>query len=220
MIRLAPAARAAAIRLRGPSRRSRLVLASCCSYLRGSIPGGMSVNSWITASGLAAITAARSESASSASQSTASAPCARRRSARSAERVMPVGSWPASTSLGTSARPITPVAPATKTLIGPKIAVCRGTWSAAMRLQPATDAFVLDDDLIIAGDNLAPLSELPDGAFDLAYVDPPFNTGRAQARRTLSVAADGEGDRTGFGGRRYKTRLLRTLSYEDEFSAY
>jgi site-specific DNA-methyltransferase (adenine-specific) len=89
-----------------------------------------------------------------------------------------------------------------------------------MRLQPATDAIVLDDDLIIAGDNVRALSDLPDGAFDLAYVDPPFNTGRAQARRTLSVAADGDGDRTGFGGRRYRTRLLRTLSYEDEFSDY
>jgi site-specific DNA-methyltransferase (adenine-specific) len=89
-----------------------------------------------------------------------------------------------------------------------------------MRLQPATDAIVLDDDLIIAGDNLRALSELPNGAFDVAYVDPPFNTGRTQARRTLSVAADRGGDRTGFGGRRYRTRLLRTLRYEDEFSDY
>jgi site-specific DNA-methyltransferase (adenine-specific) len=51
-------------------------------------------------------------------------------------------------------------------------------------------------------------------------MDPQFNTGRAQARRTLTVAADGAGDRTGFGGRRYRTRLLQSLSYDDAFGDY
>ena len=41
------------------------------------------------------------------------------------------------------------------------------------------------------------LAQLPEGAFDLIYMDPPFNTGRAQARRSLSVVADGSGDRVG-----------------------
>jgi DNA modification methylase len=40
----------------------------------------------------------------------------------------------------------------------------------------------LDDDLVIEGDNLEVLPTLPDGAFDLIYIDPPFNTGRAQVR--------------------------------------
>ncbi|HEX8123426.1 MAG TPA: site-specific DNA-methyltransferase [Solirubrobacteraceae bacterium] len=40
----------------------------------------------------------------------------------------------------------------------------------------------LDEDLLIEGDNLAVLPTLPDGAFDLIYIDPPFNTGRAQVR--------------------------------------
>ena len=40
----------------------------------------------------------------------------------------------------------------------------------------------LDDDLILQGDNLEVLPRLPDGAFDLVYIDPPFNTGRQQAR--------------------------------------
>jgi site-specific DNA-methyltransferase (adenine-specific) len=40
----------------------------------------------------------------------------------------------------------------------------------------------LDDDLILEGDNLDVLPRLPDGAFDLVYIDPPFNTGRAQVR--------------------------------------
>ncbi|MGZ8634532.1 MAG: hypothetical protein ACXWZZ_11865, partial [Solirubrobacteraceae bacterium] len=40
--------------------------------------------------------------------------------------------------------------------------------------------------------------------FQMVYMDPPFNTGHDQTRRTLATvaAADGAGDRTGFGGRR------------------
>jgi site-specific DNA-methyltransferase (adenine-specific) len=41
---------------------------------------------------------------------------------------------------------------------------------------------VLDDDLILGGENLELLPLLPDGAFDLVYIDPPFNTGRPQVR--------------------------------------
>jgi site-specific DNA-methyltransferase (adenine-specific) len=80
----------------------------------------------------------------------------------------------------------------------------------------------LDDDLIIHGDNADALPLLPDGAFDLVYMDPPFNTGRAQARHTISVErSDREGgDRTGFGGRRYATTLLQTLAYDDAFGDY
>ncbi len=89
-----------------------------------------------------------------------------------------------------------------------------------MREQSAADEIRLDDDLLIAGDNLSVLQALPRGAFDLVYMDPPFNTGRAQARHTLSVASDADGDRTGFGGRRYSSRLLRTLSYDDSFTDY
>ncbi len=76
------------------------------------------------------------------------------------------------------------------------------------------------DDRIVAGDNASVMAALPDCAFDLVYMDPPFNTGRAQARDTLSVVADRRGDRTGFGGRRYASTLLRTLSFHDEFADY
>jgi site-specific DNA-methyltransferase (adenine-specific) len=89
-----------------------------------------------------------------------------------------------------------------------------------MRLQDATSPIDLDDDLIIAGDNLPVLECLPDGAFDLIYVDPPFNTGRAQTRRSLTATADAEASRVGFGGRRYRTSLLQSLSYDDVFSDY
>ncbi len=89
-----------------------------------------------------------------------------------------------------------------------------------MRIQPAAKPIELDDDLVIAGDNAAVLARLPEDTFDLIYMDPPFNTGRAQARRTLAVAADPSATRIGFGGRRYRSRLLETLSYDDAFADY
>jgi site-specific DNA-methyltransferase (adenine-specific) len=89
-----------------------------------------------------------------------------------------------------------------------------------MRICTSEDEIVPDDDLVIAADNARALDRLPERTFDLIYVDPPFNTGRSRERQTLTVAADANGDRTGFGGRRYRSRLLQTLSYEDEFADY
>jgi site-specific DNA-methyltransferase (adenine-specific) len=90
-----------------------------------------------------------------------------------------------------------------------------------VRFQSAGDPIVLDDDLVVAGDNATVLAQLPEGAFDVIYMDPPFNTGRAQTRRSLSVAFDAvDGDRVGFGGRRYRSTLLRSLSYDDAFGDY
>jgi site-specific DNA-methyltransferase (adenine-specific) len=89
-----------------------------------------------------------------------------------------------------------------------------------MRVQSAADQLGLDDDLVLAGDNEIALAKLPEGFFDLIYMDPPFNTGRAQARRSLSVVADADGDRVGFAGRRYRSQLLQTLSYDDSFADY
>ena len=78
----------------------------------------------------------------------------------------------------------------------------------------------VDGDAILHGDNLPLLGELPDGAFQLVYADPPFNTGRTRERRTLVTAADGDGDRTGFGGRRYRTREVARQTYADRFDDY
>ena len=89
-----------------------------------------------------------------------------------------------------------------------------------MRLQSADEPPRLDDDLVVVGDNAPVLRALPEAAFDLVYMDPPFNTGRAQARHTLTVTADADGDRLGFQGRRYSSTLLRTLSYDDQFGDY
>jgi site-specific DNA-methyltransferase (adenine-specific) len=76
------------------------------------------------------------------------------------------------------------------------------------------------DDEIILGDNLEVLPRLRDGIFQLIYIDPPFNTGKPQTRRTLQTDPAKDGDRTGFTGRRYRTRLLAESSYRDEFDDY
>ncbi len=75
-------------------------------------------------------------------------------------------------------------------------------------------------DQILLGDNLAILPTLEDRSFQLIYLDPPFNTGRRQLRRALATTASADGDRTGFQGRRFKTRLLSESSYADTFEDY
>jgi site-specific DNA-methyltransferase (adenine-specific) len=75
-------------------------------------------------------------------------------------------------------------------------------------------------DEILLGDCLEILPRFADGSFQLIYIDPPFNTGRVQTRRTLETVADEGGDRTGFEGRRYATRLLAESSYRDAFEDY
>jgi site-specific DNA-methyltransferase (adenine-specific) len=89
-----------------------------------------------------------------------------------------------------------------------------------MRIGQVTDDFELEHDLVLAGDNEIALRRLPEGLFDLAYLDPPFNTGRAQARRTIAAEHDPEAGRIGFGGRRYRTRVLQSLSYDDQYADY
>ena len=49
-------------------------------------------------------------------------------------------------------------------------------------------------------DNLEFLREVPDGAADLIYIDPPFNTGSQQSITRIKTVRDEGGDRTGFGG--------------------
>ena len=70
------------------------------------------------------------------------------------------------------------------------------------------------------GDNAEVLPHLAAESFDLVYVDPPFNTGREQKRARTESVADEQGDRTGFAGRRYRTRLLGTQAFADAFDDY
>jgi site-specific DNA-methyltransferase (adenine-specific) len=75
-------------------------------------------------------------------------------------------------------------------------------------------------DLVLLGDNLDVLPRFADGSFQLVYADPPFNTGRTVSRRTLSVLPDENGDRIGFQGRRYASRVLKESSFRDSFEDY
>jgi site-specific DNA-methyltransferase (adenine-specific) len=73
---------------------------------------------------------------------------------------------------------------------------------------------------ILLGDCLEILPRFADGSFQLIYIDPPFNTGHAQTRRTVRSTADALGTSTGFQGRRYSTQLLAQSSYGDKFEDY
>lgn len=73
---------------------------------------------------------------------------------------------------------------------------------------------------IYYGDNLEVLKSMAGGEIDLIYIDPPFNTGKKQARKQISVSQDENGDRVGFGGNRYQTTVLGERAYRDYFDDY
>lgn len=73
---------------------------------------------------------------------------------------------------------------------------------------------------IYYGDNLPILQSLPGGSIDLIYIDPPFNTGKAQTRPQLKTVRDAHGDRTGFKGERYRTEKIGEKAYRDVFDDY
>jgi site-specific DNA-methyltransferase (adenine-specific) len=73
---------------------------------------------------------------------------------------------------------------------------------------------------IVHGDNLAVLRQLPDALAHLIYIDPPFNTGKRQTRTRVRTVRDDTGDRTGFGGQRYRTETLSESGYADQFDDY
>jgi site-specific DNA-methyltransferase (adenine-specific) len=75
-------------------------------------------------------------------------------------------------------------------------------------------------DQILLGESLTLLPGFAAESFQLVYIDPPFNTGRVQRRRTLRATRDEGGERTGFQGRRYTTTLLSESSYSDSFDDY
>ncbi len=75
-------------------------------------------------------------------------------------------------------------------------------------------------DHVVLGDCADVLPTLPDSAFQLIYIDPPFNTGKPQQRRTLATVRDEDGDRTGFQGRRYATTELSAHAYDDVHGDY
>ena len=74
---------------------------------------------------------------------------------------------------------------------------------------------------VIFADNLEAMAAMPDESVDLIYVDPPFNTGRTQSRRSLRTVRDEtDGDRVGFQGNRYRTVEIGSMGYSDRFDDY
>ncbi|MBK8178598.1 MAG: site-specific DNA-methyltransferase [Planctomycetes bacterium] len=69
-------------------------------------------------------------------------------------------------------------------------------------------------------ENLEVLRALPSESVELIYVDPPFNTGKAQVRTRIAARRAAAGRRRGFQGRRYATRALGTRSFDDRFEDY
>jgi len=74
--------------------------------------------------------------------------------------------------------------------------------------------------LVVSGDNLGVIRALPDASFQLIYIDPPFNTGRVQARTSITTKRAEGGSRVGFQGRSYETVKGLLYSYDDAFADY
>ncbi len=74
---------------------------------------------------------------------------------------------------------------------------------------------------VILGENGAALPQLPAGFARLCYIDPPFNTGRAQKRDRMRVrTSDGAGERRGFGGRSFQVERAASAAFDDRFDDY
>lgn len=76
------------------------------------------------------------------------------------------------------------------------------------------------DNLIVHGDNLPILKHIPDASFPLIYIDPPFNTGKSQKRRSITTTRSDTGSRIGFGGKTYEQVRGTVLGYNDAFADY
>ncbi len=73
---------------------------------------------------------------------------------------------------------------------------------------------------IVQSDNLPFLRAAAPESYELIYVDPPFNTGKRQRLKSLETVRDEDGDRTGFAGKRYRSRVRSEIGYEDAYDDY
>lgn len=94
----------------------------------------------------------------------------------------------------------------------------------------------IEPNRVLLGDNLTLLPDLATGSYQMIYLDPPFNTGKAQTRTSIKVAAiqpdttvasghstpasSSPPGRIGFGGRRYNAETTGTATYADANSDY
>lgn len=87
-------------------------------------------------------------------------------------------------------------------------------------MMPASPWTASGPNLVIHGDNGDILPRLPDGVFRLVYLDPPFNTGRAQKRQSIQTVRSVSGSRIGFKGQAYETIRGVVRGYDDAFADY
>ena len=80
---------------------------------------------------------------------------------------------------------------------------------------------------IIQGDNLEVAATLASSSFTLIYLDPPFNTGRAQERQVVTARRNMDGGdvggkeiRHGFHGHAYERVRGMLRTYDDRFDDY
>ncbi len=85
---------------------------------------------------------------------------------------------------------------------------------------PSREEYYSMDHQIIFGDNLTILGQLPAASVSLIYIDPPFNTGRTQSRKRIRTVPSENGDRVGFQGKRYETRVVGVKGYRDIYDDY
>lgn len=74
--------------------------------------------------------------------------------------------------------------------------------------------------MVIHGDNLAVLKNLPAESFQLIYIDPPFNTGKVQKRQSIKTVRTEGGSRVGYKGHTYETIKGDIYGYSDSFENY
>jgi len=73
---------------------------------------------------------------------------------------------------------------------------------------------------IYFGENLDVMKKIQTSSVNLIYIDPPFNTGVVQARSRIATVQSENGDRIGFQGKRYETKLLGNMDFDDRFDDY
>ena len=73
---------------------------------------------------------------------------------------------------------------------------------------------------IILGNCLEELKTIESNSIDLIYIDPPFNTGNDQIKTSITTTEHINGDRIGFGQKRYSTTVVSKMFYQDNIPEY
>ncbi len=73
---------------------------------------------------------------------------------------------------------------------------------------------------LLEGDNLPILRDMADGAFNLIYADPPYNTGAPVERVLTRAVPDAAAGTRGYRGRGYRREPGATTRFDDRFDDY